>query len=122
MVFTTATFLIFLALVFALYWSLGNRTHQNILLVIAGYSFYAWWDYRYCALMLISTMIDYCCGFGCSRPKTRRLCLVISLLANLGMLGIFKYFDFIGDGQAGVNLDAAHFRLAVQRDHDQAAA
>lgn len=119
MVFTTATFLVFLAVVFCLYWALGDRRWQNILLVIAGYAFYAWWDYRYCILMIISTLVDYYCGIGCSKPKTKKLCLLISLISNLGMLGVFKYFNFFQDSfiaafdRLGVGLDPIPWSYAL---------
>ena len=47
MTFTTLTFLLFLALFFALYWVLRNRTVQNLLIVAASYFFYGWWDWRF---------------------------------------------------------------------------
>ena len=97
MVFTSATFLIFLALVFLGYWSLKTRQQQNSLLLLSGYIFYAWWDYRYCSLMVISTVVDYFCGRGCAGTRNRRLYLMISLISNLGLLGVFKYFDFFQD-------------------------
>ncbi len=98
MVFTSATFLIFLAVVFCVYWSLKDRTAQNILLIVAGYAFYSWWDYRYCSLMILSTIVDYYCGIAVAKGGTKRKrFLVLSLISNLGMLAVFKYFDFFQD-------------------------
>src|SRR6185295_5766689 len=100
MTFTTLTFVLFLALVFALYWSIRNPTVQNILLVAASYVFYAWWDYRFCALILAATLIDFFVGLGLDRTGSvakRRLLLGISLSANLGMLAFFKYFNFFAE-------------------------
>ncbi len=119
MVFTTATFLVFLVVVFGVYWSLGSRTHQNLLLLVAGYIFYAWWDYRYCSLMLISTLVDYICGIGCSKSKGKNLYLIISLCSNLGMLAVFKYFNFFQDSliaamaPLGINVDPVSLQLAL---------
>lgn len=101
MVFTTATFLFFLAIVFAVYWTLKNRTQQNLLLLFAGYAFYAWWDWRYCSLMLFSTLVDYVCGIGCSREKGKKFFLIVSLCSNLGMLCLFKYFNFFQESLIG---------------------
>ena len=119
MVFTTATFLVFLAVVFAMYWSLRERGAQNLLLLVSGYAFYAWWDYRYCALMIISTVVDYVCGIGCAKPKGKNVYLIVSLLSNLGMLCVFKYFNFFQDsliatlGAAGVTMEPLVLRLAL---------
>ena len=100
MTFTTLTFVLFLGLTFSLYWSVRKLTAQNILLVVASYSFYAWWDYRFCLLVLASTLVDFFVGIGLDQARqlsTRRLLLGISLVANLGMLGFFKYFHFFAD-------------------------
>ena len=90
MVFTTLTFLIFLAVVFGVYWSLGSRSWQNVLLLLASYLFYAWWDWRFCLLMGASTLVDYFVGgrvYG-SSGRARRAWLYVSLVSNLGLLGL----------------------------------
>ena len=91
MTFTTLTFVVFLALVFALYWMVAGRVLQNVLLVVASYVFYGWWDVRFCLLMLASSPVDSFVGLGLNRrsgPRRRRLLLVLSLVANLGLLGL----------------------------------
>lgn len=101
MTFTTLTFVIFLAIVFVAYWSVRVRTAQNVLLLVASYFFYAWWDYRFCSLMLASSLLDYYVGLGLDRARgarARRVLLWVSLAGNLGMLGFFKYFNFFSDG------------------------
>lgn len=119
MVFTTATFLVFLAAVFCLYWSLQSRKSQNVLLLASGYLFYAWWDYRYCSLMIISTIVDYICGMGCARKRGRNFYLIVSLFSNLGMLCIFKYFNFFQDSLVaacdaiGVTINPITLQLAL---------
>ncbi len=98
MTFTTLTFVVFLVVVFALYWLVERPALQNLLLVVASYFFYGWWDYRFCGLMFLSSTIDYAVGLGLERlrgfPKRRHLLLVGSVAANLGLLGFFKYFNF----------------------------
>ena len=104
MTFTTLTFIVFLAVVFTAYWLLRNRIAQNALLVMASYFFYAWWDWRFCSLMLVSSLVDYSVGLGLGRarsPAARRGLLVVSIVCNLALLGFFKYFKFF----------AANFRL-----------
>ena len=100
MSFSTLTFLVFLALVFGLYWGLRKRTAQNLLLVLASYFFYAWWDWRFCFLMLISATADYVIGLALERTdkvSVRRWLLGGSLFVNLGLLGFFKYFNFFAE-------------------------
>lgn len=97
MTFTTISFALFLALTFALYWSVRERSTQNVLLLAASYVFYAWWDYRFCGLMLLASVIDFAAGAMIHRspsPRVRRAWLVTSIVANLGLLGTFKYYDF----------------------------
>ena len=80
MTFTTFTFLVFLATVFSVYWLLKGRTTRNILLLAASYGFYAWWDYRFCILMLISTLVDFSAGIGIDKarkPAIRKLTYLI---------------------------------------------
>ena len=69
MMFTTITFLIFLAIVFPLYWSLRSARQQNVLLIAAGYIFYGWWDWRFCGLLLVSSLRRL---LGRSRPRAHR--------------------------------------------------
>jgi D-alanyl-lipoteichoic acid acyltransferase DltB (MBOAT superfamily) len=100
MTFTTLTFLIFLAVFFPLYWGLRNRTAQNVLIVVASYIFYGWWDWRFCGLMLAASLLDYGVGLGLNRveaPGRRKALLAFGLCGNLGMLGYFKYFNFFAE-------------------------
>lgn len=122
MTFTTFTFLVFLATVFSVYWLLKGRTARNILLVAASYGFYAWWDYRFCILMLISTLVDFGAGIGIDKarkPVTRKLLLLASVLCNLGMLGFFKYFNFFSHNfvqladSLGFNVDYVTLRIVL---------
>ncbi|WP_233578197.1 MBOAT family O-acyltransferase [Tautonia sociabilis] len=98
MVFNSLAFAEFFAVVFVLYWVLRRRLRaQNALLLGAGYVFYACWDWRFLGLLVLSTVVDYGCGLLVHRvkvPRTRRMLLALSMIANLGMLGFFKYCDF----------------------------
>jgi alginate O-acetyltransferase complex protein AlgI len=96
MVFNSITFLVFLVVVLLLYYRLGHRG-QNLMLLLASYVFYGWWDYRFLALLVFTTLFDYCCALWIeneTRAKRRRLLLASSMTVNLGVLCIFKYFDF----------------------------
>lgn len=96
MLFNSFVFWIFFALVIALYWRLPHKG-QNRMLLIASYVFYGYWDWRFLSLIAISTVIDYLVaqGIASTDNRNRRIkLLTISIAANLGMLGFFKYFDF----------------------------
>ncbi len=99
MLFNSLAFAIFLPVVYVLYWALGPRRirAQNGLLLIASYVFYGWWDWRFLGLIVLSSLVDYLVGLRLDRTpagRTRRALLGVSLAANLGVLGLFKYFDF----------------------------
>ena len=97
MIFTTFTYFIFVAAIFNVYWAIRLRKIQNIFLICGSFVFYAWWDYRFASLILLSALIDYLIGFWLSKtekPATRKGLLLFSITANLAILGIFKYFGF----------------------------
>ncbi|WP_244178488.1 MBOAT family O-acyltransferase [Maribacter litoralis] len=78
----------------------NNFRLQNILLLLASYIFYAWWDYRFLSLIIISSCIDYIAGlqiFKASNQSRRKFWLYVSLIANLGFLGVFKYYNFFAE-------------------------
>tara|TARA_R110002074_G_scaffold393022_1_gene579156 strand:+ start:9260 stop:10693 length:1434 start_codon:yes stop_codon:yes gene_type:complete len=102
MFFNSIAFLLFLPTVFIIYWFLLKRNlkAQNILLLIASYFFYGWWDYRFLILIALSTVIDYVVGLKLQDEtvdKKRKYLLALSLIFNLGMLGFFKYYNFFID-------------------------
>ena len=114
MLFNSFEFAIFLPLVFIFYWFVFNKNLklQNSLLLVVSYIFYGWWDWRFLSLIAFSSLVDYIAGIKIeqSNNKTRRLYLTISLLTNLGFLGVFKYFNFFsqslanGFAQLGYNI------------------
>lgn len=74
-----------------------NHRFQNLLLLTASYVFYGWFDWRFLSLLFLSTSVDYFCGLkmGLSNSRfDRKVLLWISLICNLGILSIFKYYDF----------------------------
>lgn len=98
--FTSLVFIVFLAIVFALYWLARTPRWQNLILVVASYVFYGWWDYRFCALILISSLVDFAIAnriAATDQTTKRRLLLALSLVSNLGLLAVFKYFGFFAD-------------------------
>lgn len=102
MLFNSIDFALFLPIVFILYWFVLQRDLklQNILIVVASYVFYGWWDWRFLSLILFSTVVDYIIGVLLlkeEKQSKRKLLLWISILVNLGFLGFFKYYNFFLD-------------------------
>src|SRR5712671_3082539 len=99
MLFDSPVYLLFLIFVALLYWRLGFRA-QNILLLAASYFFYGWWDWRFLLLMIGSTIVDFFIARKIEQsenPRRRKTLLAISLVMNFGFLGFFKYFNFFVD-------------------------
>jgi len=73
MLFNSIEFLIFFPVVFVLYWILYDKlTLQNLLLLGASYYFYAWWDWRFLSLIIISSVIDYVAGLSIYNATTEK--------------------------------------------------
>ena len=99
MFFNSLAFAIFLPIVFFLYWFVFNKTKstQNALLIVASYYFYSCWDWRFLFLLVFSTFLDYYTGIQIeksSNEKGRKFWFWLSVIVNLGFLGIFKYYNF----------------------------
>jgi alginate O-acetyltransferase complex protein AlgI len=102
MLFNSIDFAIFLPIVFVLYWFVTNKNLklQNLLIVVASYVFYGWWDWRFLSLILFSTIVDYTVGQKLRNEENqlkRKILLWTSILVNLGFLGFFKYYNFFLD-------------------------
>ncbi|SDH58044.1 MBOAT family O-acyltransferase [Winogradskyella thalassocola] len=102
MLFNSIDFFLFLPIVFGLYWLIGGKRikTQNLLIAIASYVFYGWWDWKFLSLILFSSIVDYSIGLWLGKTKkisTRKLLLWISICVNLGFLGFFKYYNFFID-------------------------
>jgi len=96
MLFNSLEFFIFLPIVLGIYYLLSMRM-QNAWLLVASYVFYGSWDWRFLGLILISTVVDYVVGIRLGRtenPASRKRLLAISMVTNLGILGVFKYYGF----------------------------
>ncbi|KQW97715.1 MBOAT family protein [Flavobacterium sp. Root420] len=99
MFFNSLAFAIFLPIVFFLYWFIFNKTKstQNALLIVASYYFYSCWDWRFLFLLVFSTFLDYYTGIQIEKGKSergRKFWFWLSIIVNLGFLGIFKYYNF----------------------------
>lgn len=99
MIFNSHVFVIFLLFVLAVYWRVpaGRR---NVVLVVASYVFYGWWDWRFLFLLATSTLVDFTVAgwmHSSTDEQRRRHLLWFSLAVNLGLLGAFKYAGFFVD-------------------------
>jgi alginate O-acetyltransferase complex protein AlgI len=107
MLFNTLAFWLFFAVVLSAYLCLPRRG-QNLLLLAASYFFYAWWDWRFVGLLILSTSADWGLANLIARETTRsgkRRWVATSATLNLVFLGFFKYFNFFIDS-ASVLLEA----------------
>ena len=100
--FNSISFFIFLPAVFILYWAFfsSRNKYRNLFILFISYLFYAWWDWRFLGLICASTLVDFFIAKRLARSedcKIRKRLLNASLVFNLGMLGIFKYFNFFAN-------------------------
>ena len=122
MVFSSFVFLLaFLLLVLLIYYVCPGKV-RNLVLLIASLLFYAWGEPVYVLIMLFSTVFDYTNGRlieyfqNKNRPGKAKVVLVIDLVGNLGILGFFKYADFvIGNINSitGAGLTLLHIALPI---------
>ena len=106
MLFNSFEFLVFLPIVFMLYWFVfRGRRWQNLLVVTASYVFYGWWDWRFLLLIALTSLCVYGSGLLLEHYEGRRrrqqIVCAVNIVFNLGILGVFKYYNFFVE-----NLDA----------------
>jgi alginate O-acetyltransferase complex protein AlgI len=105
MLFSSVTFVSFYLVVFAVYWGAGLfrlpdsalKRGRVLLLVAASYFFYGCWSIPLLSLIVFSTLLDFTIGQRIANTdvqKTRKRLLHVSIIANLGLLGVFKYANF----------------------------
>ena len=106
MLFNSLDFAIFLPIVFFLYWFIFNRhlRLQNLLIVVASFVFYGWWDWRFLLLMIITILLSWLSGIALRQIRTSkyvheskrklRLIAALNIIINLSILGYFKYYNF----------------------------
>ena len=98
MLFNSLIFLYaFLPVAYFVFWKLRGKFPRHLWLAVTGYVFYSFWNYKFCALMLTSTLVSYLAGLALLRwqdPFRRRLCLIVPVTVDLALLGVFKYANF----------------------------
>lgn len=98
MVFNSLEYLLFLPTVFILYWFLCKSIlSRNLLIVAASYLFYGWWSWKFLILIFITTICSFATGILIEREsnkRKRRYILAFNVIINIGILFIYKYYDF----------------------------
>ncbi|MDR0603733.1 MAG: MBOAT family protein [Bacteroidales bacterium] len=106
MLFNSITFAIFLPVVFLLYWFIFNRNLrlQNFFIVVVSYVFYGWWDWRFLILIAFTSLCSWSSGILMryidnkisTLPPfvTCKFISISNIILNLGILGLFKYYNF----------------------------
>ena len=99
--------MIFLPVVFLLYWFVFKPLKwQNVLLLVASYVFYGWWDWRFLLLIVITSLSSFGSGLLIERYEGKRglqrTVSAANIVLNLGILGTFKYFNFFKDSLASL--------------------
>ena len=123
MTFNSSEFALFLPIVLLLYAAIfHNERLRDGLLLIVSYIFYMAWYWQYAGLIAFSTCVDYFIGRRMAteeRKNIRKLLLISSLIVNLGLLAIFKYFNFFADvakgalGTVGIDIPFLHHDLLL---------
>ncbi|HEX3606622.1 MAG TPA: MBOAT family protein [Candidatus Dormibacteraeota bacterium] len=112
MLFTTADFAVFFTTVLALSWIVpAFGTRWKLLILLASYVFYSWWDWRFCGLLAASTALNQVAAEAIARnssQRRRRLLLTAAVAGGLATLGFFKYAGFFAS-----SLENALGRLGI---------
>lgn len=116
MLFNSFEFMLFLPIVFLLYWFVfRERKWQNLLVVVASYVFYGWWDWRFLLLIALTSFCSFCSGLLLERYEGQRhvqkIVSATNITLNLAILGVFKYYNFFVE-----NLDALFGMMGYHLD------
>ena len=106
MLFNSIQFAIFLPIVFLLYWFVFDRfiskskyqlLLQNTFVVVASYVFYGWWDWRFLLLIAFTSICSWGSGLLIGKAESKKRAkawMWLNIIVNLGILAVFKYYDF----------------------------
>jgi alginate O-acetyltransferase complex protein AlgI len=122
MIFTSFEYVLFFAGVLIVRVFLRNFAVEKWFLLVASYIFYMSWSIPCGFLILATSLTDYFVGIGLGRIQNttkRKLLLIVSIFANLGVLGYFKYTNFLlanvrwGASWLGFHLDVLHYDILL---------
>lgn len=104
MLFNSIEYLLFLPVVFLVYWKLCYSVKaKNVWIILSSYFFYAWWDWRFTGLLALTTLASYASSIAIehlnklSRRNKARIVLAANIVLNVGILCVFKYYDFFAE-------------------------
>ena len=103
MLFNSAIFAVFLPIVFLLYWFVFRRLQlQNLFVVVASYVFYGWWNWTFLLLIAFTSACSYASGLLIESDRKKgkkysKLYATLNICINLGILGVYKYYNFFAD-------------------------
>lgn len=105
MLFNSFEFMVFLPIVFMLYWFVfRGRQWQNLLVVMASYTFYGWWDWRFLFLIALTSIFSFGSGllieYYHQNRRYQQITCAVNIILNLGILGVFKYYNFFAENLA----------------------
>ncbi len=90
--------MLFLPIVFGIYWALSKQLRwQNLWIFATSLFFYGWWDWRFLSLLIFTMTNDFALGWWIDKTeneKKRKWLLIFSIISNIGVLCIFKYYNF----------------------------
>ena len=114
--FNSLEFLVFLPIVFVLYWFVfQKREWQNLLIVMASYVFYGWWDWRFLFLIVFTSICSFYSGVLIEhfegQMRRQRLVCAVNLIVNFLILGVFKYYNFFADSLAKLVWSLFHYQM-----------
>ena len=125
MLFNSFIFFILLAIILPAFYLLPGKKSKQLFLLFSSYFFYAYWDWRFCGLLLLLTLVNYFVGKYLEIPKSndgisnRKLVFIIGIFFNVGILVFFKYSNFFIDSlnmvfdQFDAKLDILHVNIIV---------
>lgn len=93
--FTDINFIVFLILLLSIYLFLKQTKSRILFLLLASYFFYAYWNWKYLPMIILTTYVDYLCGKKIAEDRNdKKMFLLLSLGFNLSILFVFKYYNF----------------------------
>ena len=114
MLFNSLEYLIFLPIV-VIFYNLLPQKLKNIFLLLASLTFYSFWNVKYTLLMVFSIFVTYMTGLyiekNRGKVKKMKLAVFLCFFINLGILFVFKYFNFFADLLN--NFSGKDFNLAI---------
>jgi D-alanyl-lipoteichoic acid acyltransferase DltB (MBOAT superfamily) len=122
MLFNSVEYAIFLPLVFIFYWFIlePKLPLQNLFVLLASYLFYGWLQWKLLSLLFITTVVDYFVALALNRTtqnSRRKALIIVSITANLSLLGFFKYYNFFIEnfitGLSWLGIKADFFTLSI---------